>query len=96
MLIGLAYALLRGVFPLFAVIVRIPFDYWKHLSYFSCGFMYYSVNIGLALVSFILFVRAVKRYKYRERDEPCRVRQYVEEYYSNPQQEPNYDYSTSL
>ena len=95
-LIGLAYAMLSGVFPLFGVILRILLDYWKHLSYFSCGFMYYSVHIGLALVSFILFVRAVKRYKYRERDEPCRVRQYAEEYYSNPQQEPNYDYSTSL
>ena len=47
---------------------------------------------AIILISSIVFVWVAKGYKYRQRDEVSRVRQYAEEYYSNPQREPNYDY----
>ena len=54
--------------------------------------VYFLVNIVISVVSFVVYVCVARRYKYRERDEPCNIRQYAEEYYSNPQQERHYDY----
>ena len=90
-IIGVTYALLLGVF----VLPQLLFTYipWNNPQ---CGFIYFSINLVVCLISFIVFVWVAKGYKYRQRDEVSRVRQYAEEYYSNPQQEPNYDYSTSL
>ena len=94
MLIGVAFAI-QGVFGLLELILRLPFSHWKY-SYPSCGLVYYSMNIVIGVAFFILFTWVARRYKYRERDEPSRERQFAEEYYSNIQQEPNYDYSISL
>ena len=94
MLIGVAYTI-QGVFSLLYLILRLPFSHWKY-SYPSCGLVYYSMNIVIGVASFILFTWVARRYKYRERNEPSRERQFAEEYYSNIQQEPNYDYSISL
>ena len=80
MLIGLSFTI-RGLFILLGLGLQVPFLYWKY-SYPDCGFVYYSMNILLGVVSFILLVWVVKRYKYRERDEPSRERQFAEEYYS--------------
>jgi peptide/histidine transporter 3/4 len=94
MLIGLGYTIL-GIFNVLGLVLQFPFSYWK-LSYPSCGFLYYSVNVLIGLASFILFICVAKRYKYRQRDEPSRERQFAEEYYSkrysNVQQEPKLDY----
>ena len=54
--------------------------------------VYFLVNIVMGVVAFVVYVCVARRYKYRERDEPCNIRQYAEEYYSNPQQERHYDY----
>ena len=94
MLIGLTYAI-EGVFNLLALSLQLPFYHWKY-TYPSCGLVYHSINIVIGVASFILFTWVARRYKYRERDEPSRERQFAEEYYSNIQQEPNYDYSISL
>lgn len=94
MLVGLSYAV-RGLFQLIGAILIFPFLYWK-FSYPSCGFAYYSMNVVIGLVSFIMFVWVAKRYKLRERDEPSRERQFVEEYYSNIQEEQGNDYSVSI
>ena len=80
MLIGLSFTL-RGIFGLLAMGLQAPFLYWKYSSP-DCGFVYYSMNILLGVVSFILLVWIVKRFKYRERDEPSRERQFAEECYS--------------
>ena len=91
-IIGVTYALLQGVFLLPNMLF--PYIPWNNPQ---CGFIFFSINLVVCLISFIVFVWVAKGYKYRQRDEPSRVRQYAEEYYSNPQQEPNYDYySTSL
>ena len=93
MLIGLWYAI-KGLFELLATLLVIPFMFWKH-SFPSCGFAYYLVNIVIGVFALTVYVCVARRYKKRERDEPYNIRQYAEEYYSNPQQEPHYDYSIS-
>ena len=93
MLIGLWYAI-KGLFELLATLLVIPFMFWKH-SFPSCGFVYYLVNIVIGVFALTVYVCVARRYKKRERDEPYNIRQYAEEYYSNPQQEPHYDYSIS-
>lgn len=95
MLIGLIYAI-QGVVDLLGRVIQIPFVwYWKY-SYPSCGFVYYSMNTVIGVVSFVVLVRVANRYKYRERDEPSRERQFAEEYYSKDiQRELHYDYSIS-
>ncbi len=85
LLIGVLYAI-KGLFQLVATALVIPFiSHGNRLSYSL-------VNIVMGVVSFVVYVCVARRYKYRERDEPCNIRQYAEEYYSNPQQERHYDY----
>ena len=91
MLIGLGYAI-QGVISFLPVMFKILFSHWKY-SYPSCGLVYHSMNIVIGVASFILLIWVARRYKYRERDEPSRERQFAEEYYSNIQQEPTDDYS---
>ena len=90
LLIGVFFAL-KGVFQLFGVLLWIPFNYWKPL-FPSCGFGYYLVNVFIAIVGLVVYTVAARRYKYRQRDEPCNVRRFVEEYYGRIQEEPYYDY----
>ena len=91
MLIGLGYAI-QGVFSQLVLLFQFLFSHWKY-SYPSCGLVYHSMNIVIGVLSFILFTWVARRYKYRERDEPSREREFAEEYYSNIQQEPTDDYS---
>jgi uncharacterized membrane protein len=81
MLIGLYYAI-TGFFLLLGLVIQTAFRYWKYSQFFSCGFVYYSIIVALGIVTFILLTRVTKRYKYRERDEPSRERQFAEEYYA--------------
>ena len=57
-----------------------------------CGFIYYFINVVIALIGIIAFTIVAKRYEYRQRDEPDNIYRYAEEYYANAQDEPNYDY----
>jgi hypothetical protein len=52
---------------------------WLYILQCECAVM--------PIACFIILTRVVKRYRYRERDEPSKERQYAEEYYSNPQLE---------
>ena len=82
LLIGTFFAV-RGTFQLLGVLLFIlPFLGWRSSSSFpSCGFVYYLVNILVAIIGFILFARISKNYRYRQRDEPDNVYRYAEEYY---------------
>ena len=80
LLIGLSFAI-RGFFETIAAVVMIPFFFIRS-SFPSCGMDYYLMNIGLGVVSLLLYIYVARRYKFRERDEPCNVRRYVEDYYS--------------
>ena len=85
--IGLFYAI-KGLFQLVATILLLPF--WT--CFYRNWFIYFLVNILIGVVAIILYVCVAKRYEYRKRDEPCNLRKYVEDYFSNPQQEKHYDY----
>ncbi len=52
---------------------------------------YYAINVGVAIATFVLFTFYARKYQYRQRDEICDVYRYAEDYYSNVQEESNYD-----
>ena len=81
LLIGLSFAM-KGFFETIAAVVMIPF-FFIRTSFPSCGMDYYLMNICLGVVSLLLYIFVARRYKFRERDEPCNVRRYVEDYYFN-------------
>ena len=84
-LIGVFFAI-SGLFQLLGVCgILLPFNFWSiSINYFpSCGFGYYLVNIVISVIGVIAFTYAAKKYKYRQRDEFCDERRYIEEYYEN-------------
>ena len=89
-LVGSFFAIL-GVFRAFGTLLLIPFSLegiWgygylgQHPPVVSCGFGYYLVCITVAMIGFILFIIAVKRYKYRRRDEEPYSQACVEEIFA--------------
>ena len=91
LLIGLFYAI-KGLNQFLATLLVVPVIVKNFVFPISCGFFYYLVNILLGVIAVLIFVWAVKTYRYRERDEPSNIHRYAEEYYSNPNQEQYYDY----
>ena len=93
LLIGLVYAI-KGLFQLIAALVTVLFYVpWHGKSTFpSCGFYFYLMGLVVGVPSLVVYVWVARKYKNRVRDEPSNIHQYAEEYYSNPQQEENYDY----
>ena len=89
-LVGSMYAL-RGIFCALGGFALVPFTLkriWvdgylgQHLPVVSCGFGYYLVCITVAMIGFISFIIAVKRYKYRRRDEEPYSQACVEEIFA--------------
>ena len=93
LMIGTFFAI-RGTFQLLGALVFIfPFLAWKSTSSFpSCGFVYYLVNMVVALFGMVAYIWIARKYQNRQRDEPDNIYQYAEEYYEKAQDEPNYDY----
>ena len=56
-----------------------------------CGFVYYLINVVIALIGIIAFLIVARWYQYRQRDEPD-IYHYAEEYYTNTQDESSYGY----
>ena len=94
LLIGLSFSI-RGTFFTFCVILETTLD--KVIYNNDCFFNYCTIRqiitivVGIAVV--LIYIRFAQTYKYRERDEPCHVQRYVEDYYSKLVQEKLYDYS---
>ena len=87
LIIGLHFAL-QGILRVFGLSLVIPFAiFWKAASFPSCGMYYYLGSVLWGIFSLSLYTCVSRRYKYRVRDEPCRVQHYVEEYYSKINQE---------
>ena len=85
---------IKGVFQLISVLViLIPFTVWKfETSIPSCGFVYYLVNIAVAVIGLVAYTWVSRRYQYRQRDEPDNIYRYAEEYYDRGQDQlENYD-----
>ena len=91
MLIGVFFAI-KGIFQLIGTISVLPFLAWGEFVV-DRGLGYFLVNLILGFIFLLVYVTVAWRYKYRVRDEPSREREFAENYYGNPQQELNYDYS---
>ena len=62
--------------------VLIPFTWWGfNTSFSSCGFVYYLVNIVVAVIGLVAYTWVARRYQHRQRDEPDNIYRYAEEYY---------------
>ena len=91
LIIGVFYAI-RGLYQVLAALLVLPYSHRETFKPLSCEFYFYLMNTIIGLVAVLVYVWVAKRYRYRVRDELCNVRQYAEEYYSNPNQERFYDY----
>ena len=77
LLIGLSFAI-RGIIELLASLFLVPFMLSK-FSLPSCGMEYYMMTIVVGVVGLAVYVCVSRKYKLRERDEPCHVCCFVEE-----------------
>ena len=85
MLIGLSFAI-KGLFQLLGFAVTVFFIVIKK-HFLSCAIYLYILTIVVGVVGLAVYVYVARKYKLRERDEPCHVRRFVEEYYSKMQEE---------
>ncbi len=78
-LIGILFAI-KGLFQLIGVLgILLPFSFWQTSP--RAGLVYFLVNILISVAGVVVFIIAAKRYQYRQRDELCNVRKYIEEVY---------------
>ena len=82
LLIG-TFFLIKGLFQFLGVtVLLIPFISWNFNTPFpSCGFVYYLVNILVAVIGLVAYTWVSRQYQYRQRDEPDNIYRYAEEYY---------------
>ena len=82
LLIGTFYTI-KGVFQLIgALVIFVPFYTYRLTTNLpSCGFVYYLVNILVAIIGLVSYSWVARRYQYRQRDEPDNIYRYAEEYY---------------
>ena len=97
LIIGTFYAI-KGVFQLIGTTaIFVPFTVWNlQTSFPSCGFVYYLINVLVALIGLVAYTWVARRYQYRQRDEPDNIYRYAEEYYGRARDERfqnSYDYS---
>ena len=77
--IGIFFAI-KGLFQLIGVPgILLPFSFWQESP--RAGLIYFLVNIVISVAGVVAFIVAAKRYQYRQRDELCNVRKYIEEVY---------------
>ena len=93
LLIGAFFAI-KGIFQLLGVALYLTVGIRCSLKYHFpvCGFIYYLVNVVIALIGIIAFAFVARRYQYREGDEPDNIYRYAEDYYANAQGETSHDY----
>ena len=96
LLIG-TFFLIKGLFQFLGITaVLLPFTWWGfETSFPSCGFVYYLINIVVAVIGLVAYSWVARRYQYRQRDEPDNIYRYAEEHYDRGtnQLESTYDYS---
>ncbi len=78
-LIGIFFAI-KGLFQLIGILgILLPFSIWQDSP--RAGLVYFLVNIVISVAGVVVFIVAAKRYQYRQRDELCNVRKYIEDFY---------------
>ena len=85
--IGLSFAI-KGLFEFLSSVLFFLFlSLRSHINRES----YYLVHLVVGVVGLAVYVYVARKYKLRERDEPCHMRRSVEEYYSKIPQEEHYN-----
>ena len=94
LLIGLSFSI-RGTFFTLSVILEVILDNTmvNNDHFFDYSTVRQLITIAVGIGAVLVYIPSAQTYKYRERDEPCHVQRYVEDYYSKLQQENLYDYS---
>ena len=78
-LIGIFFAV-KGLFQLIGVLgILLPFSFWQTSP--RAGLVYFLVNIVISVVGVVAFTITAKRYQYRQRDDFCNIRKYIEDFY---------------
>ena len=78
-LIGIFFAV-KGLFQLIGVLgILLPFSFWQNSP--RAGLVYFLLNIVISIVGVVAFTVTARRYQYRQRDEFCNERKYIEEVY---------------
>ncbi len=78
-LIGIFFAV-KGLFQLIGVFaILLPFSFWTDSP--QVGLAYFLLNIVISISGVVFFILAARRYQYREREEFCNERKYIEEFY---------------
>ena len=78
-LIGIFFAV-KGLFQLIGVLgILLPFSFWQYSP--RVGLVYFLVNIVISVIGVVAFIVTARRYQYRQRDEFCNIRQYIEDFY---------------
>ena len=83
LVIGSFFAI-KGIFQLLAILtVYLPFISWSSDSSFpSCGFVYYLINIIIALIGIIFYTWATVKYQHRRQEDTLLTENFFEECYS--------------
>lgn len=81
-LFGLFFSI-RSLFKGIGIVSIFPFRFWWTTTSLSCGSGFYILIIAVGIAEFVLFVSVMKRYKYRNENEPSHEYCYAEDYYSN-------------
>ena len=87
LLVGMFFAI-KGLFQLSSAFLLLPFSlpsHWEAINdptKINCGFSYFFIVGGLALIGLVLFFVVAKRYQYRERDDPPFDQTVVEEIFA--------------
>ena len=83
LLIGIFFST-RILFQALTLVVTIPFaKFWESQRYsLTCGTSFYLTNVGIGVVTFVVFAWVAKNYKYRARDESPNIHKFAEDYYS--------------
>ena len=78
-LIGIFFAI-KGLFQLIGVLgILLPFSFWQDSP--RAGLVYFLVNIVISVAGVVAFIVAAKRCQYRQREEDCNIRKFIEEFY---------------
>ena len=85
LLIGLTYSI-RGLFEFLALMLQLLLHIHADHPSGNCRIKFYLANIGVGVVSLLVYARIAKKYKFRVRDEVCNVYRFVEEYYSKTEE----------
>ena len=81
---GLFYAI-KAFYEFLATVVLIPFTVNWTTDVISCQSAFFLLNLGIGVMSLLIYTVVAKKYKYRKRDDICNYYKFAEDYYSRSQ-----------